>query len=192
MRRIRFEKERATGAQGVDLGPVPIVDRPFQHEDRFYAFVLKGLKGVGLRCENNQVRLNDDTACICADMTKEVVLMPGPCAGAVDGNALTGRCVHGLALSPKPRKNDVSGTDSAFASVCNVVSEGEVLPFSILESIPTEIAVCFDRSATVMFCCLRKARNSRPMATSSTFSSFSVVRCGFCVSLVKVHPFNDT
>ena len=38
------------------------------------------------------------------------------------------------------------------------------------------------RSATVMPSFLRKARTSRPIATSSTFSLVSRTACGFCVS----------
>ena len=59
------------------------------------------------------------------------------------------------------------------------VSEGEVLPFSILDNMPTDRPVDWDSSATVISCWRRKARTSRPIATSSAFSrSPSRVRCG--------------
>ena len=61
-----------------------------------------------------------------------------------------------------------------------VVSDAEKLPFSIFDSMPMESPVRFDSSATVMPALARKARTSRPMATSSMFSRSSRTRCGSC------------
>ncbi len=55
-----------------------------------------------------------------------------------------------LRSSSKRRKKEVSGTPSARDSDCNVVSEGEVMPFSILDSMPSERLVVAARSAIVM------------------------------------------
>lgn len=44
----------------------------------------------------------------------------------------------------------MTGTPSAWASDCSVVSDGDVLPFSIFDSMPSEMPVAEARSAPVM------------------------------------------
>ena len=70
------------------------------------------------------------------------------------------------------------GTRKAFAKLCSVVSEGDVFPFSILESIPIERPVSTDKSATVISCFRLKNRICLPIAFSKTFSRGSVVLWG--------------
>ena len=102
-----------------------------------------------------------------------------------------------LRSSSKRRKKAVTGTPSARDSACSVVSDGEVMPFSIFDSMPSEMSVATARSATVMPSFLRNARTSRPIATSSTFSLVSRTACGFWVSGGRIvrpslaAPFND-
>ena len=52
------------------------------------------------------------------------------------------------------------------------------MPFSIFDSMPSEMSVATARSATVMPSFLRKALTSRPIATSSTFSLCRARRAG--------------
>jgi hypothetical protein len=55
-------------------------------------------------------------------------------------------------------RSAVTGTLSACDRLCSVVSEGEVLPFSIFDSMPMESPVSSDSSLTVIRCAWRKPR----------------------------------
>ena len=73
------------------------------------------------------------------DMTKQIILVASTCAFAF--NLYPG---SQLLYEPPPavlqicRKNAVSGTDNAFEIACSVESDGEVLPFSILDNMPID------------------------------------------------------
>ena len=52
-------------------------------------------------------------------------------------------------------KKAVIGIERALDNVCNVESEGDVLPFSIFDNMPVDKPVIFDRSDTVISICFR-------------------------------------
>lgn len=69
------------------------------------------------------------------------------------------------ALSDSKRlTNQVIGIARPFAIACSVVREGEIPPFSTLDSMPIDRFVAAARSLTFMPCRVRKARTSRPIA----------------------------
>ena len=80
-----------------------------------------------------------------------------------------GRYGHGLheravATFVGFRKQSAYGyVASAFARPSSVPSDGEILPFSILESVPAEIPAAAPSSATVRSIDLRNRRTSNPI-----------------------------
>ncbi len=68
-------------------------------------------------------------------------------------------------------KKDVTGTCSARERACSVASEGEVIPFSIFDSMPADRPEALASSATVMSSFLRNSRTSPPIDTSRLPSS---------------------
>jgi len=61
----------------------------------------------------------------------------------------------------------VIGTLSALARASSVPSDGEMLPFSIFDSMPAEMPAAAPSSVTVRSIALRNRRTSRPMLASS-------------------------
>ena len=182
MWRVSIKKQRVAGPQRIDVRPVPIVDGPFKHVYRFDPGMLKGFECVARGCKRDHVGLDHDSAGITANMAQKVVLMA--CAGSFANDLASPAFVCTASLrSSKCLKNSVIETESEFANVSSVEREGDVLPDSILDNMPTEMPVCSESSASVVPLALRSFRMALPIATSRTFSRGSLGLCGFWESI---------
>ena len=112
--------------------------------------MLEGREDVGVGRQRDEIGFNHDARSIGPQMAEKVVLMPRAGPAPLDLHAFTALVWTAWWTSSKRRKKEVSGTLIAWASVCSVLREGEVLPFSIFDSIPMDRPVRLDRSAMVM------------------------------------------
>lgn len=91
------------------------------------------------------------------------------------------------ALSDSKRlTNQVIGIVRPFAIACSVVREGEIPPFSTLDSMPIDRFVAAARSLTFMPCRVRKARTSRPIALCKNGSLALVTAIVFWLCVMRL------
>jgi hypothetical protein len=103
-----------------------------QHIKEFEPGMLEDGEDIGLVGQGDEVGLDDERT--MRRVTEQLVLVAGAGAAALDGEALSrldeGRLV-GLLEGAEKRRH---GTWRARERDCSVESEGEVVPFSILDS----------------------------------------------------------
>lgn len=150
MRRVGIEEQAVARLHLEKLVAMAINDHAFEHVEKFHALVLEGREGVGIGRQCDEIGLDDDAAGIVVDMAEQIILMAGARAAPFELDALPRLDEDGIARFLIAAKKAVSGTPSARDSDCSVVSDGEMLPFSIFDSMPSEMPVAAARSVTVM------------------------------------------
>ena len=167
---LRAMARRGVEEQGVprlhQIGavPVPVSDLSGQHVDELDAGMAEMGVGHSVFGQRDQIRLDTDRT--AERMTQEIVEMSGLGTAALDPHArssLDERAVPSFVALANKR---VMGTLSALARASSVPSDGEILPFSIFESIPAEIPAAAPSSATVRSIDLRNRRTWKPMLAS--------------------------
>lgn len=150
MRRIGIEEQAVARLHLEKLVAVTVDHLAFEHIEKLHALVLEGREDVGIGRQCDQIGLDDDAAGIVVDMAEQIILMAGARAAPFELDALACLDEDGIARFLEAAKKAVSGTPSARDRDCSVVSDGEMLPFSIFDSMPSEMPVAAARSVTVM------------------------------------------
>ncbi len=125
-------------------------------------------------------------------MAEQIVLVAGTRAATLDIEPFAGLDEDGAPFLLEAAEEGGDRTPSARDSACKVVSDGEVMPFSIFDSMPSEMSVATARSATVYraSCGTPAPRGRSPL---QHFSRVSRMACGFCVSGARmVLPYAET
>nr|WP_246591385.1 hypothetical protein [Aminobacter anthyllidis] len=149
------EEQAVTWGQPVGDCPMPEHDFALQYVKENHALMTAYREHVGLACESDT---GLDTQSGPRDLHS---WLAGSKPGAASLPDLTKTAVRS---DSKRLTNQVIGTARPRDIACKVVREGEIPPFSIVDSMPTDRLAAIARSLTFMPCLVRKARTSRPIA----------------------------